>query len=124
MAALDDQPRKARILPDVVYDEPRLRQCAIDGRNESVDGIRRESEEVEVARLSPNVTARNQRGAARGRETLRLGKAVDDPCDLLLQRSERYLARRRSSIQDVQASRTGGGSTNSSQSSRRRSPSM
>jgi hypothetical protein len=68
--ALDDQPREARVHLDAVYGEPGVSECSVDRRDEPVDGLSGQAEEVEVARLSLDVAAGDQRGAAREREFL------------------------------------------------------
>ena len=72
----------------MAHDEPGSLQSAIDGRNEPIDRVGGESEEVEVARLPANVAADDQRGAAGEREAFRFLEAGDDLGDLLLQRAE------------------------------------
>lgn len=72
----------------MVYDEPSISQSSIHGRNEPVDSVGRESEEVEVARLAANVAADDQRRAAGEREALGFRQAGDDLGNLFLQRAE------------------------------------
>ena len=54
-------------------DEPCRAQGTAHDRRQPVDGVAAEAEEVEVARLSLNVTPRDQRSAAGKRKPLRLG---------------------------------------------------
>ena len=72
----------------MTHNEPGLLQSAIDRRDQSVDRIRGQPEEVEVARLPPNVAARDQRRTTREREAFRFGEAGDDRGDLLLRRAQ------------------------------------
>ena len=84
VAALDDQASEARILLNMADDEPGILQSPFDGRNEPVDSVGCESEEVEVARLAANVAANDQSGTAGEREALRFLEAGDDLGDALL----------------------------------------
>ena len=74
-----------------MHDEPGIVQSPVDRRNEPVDCVGRESEEVEVARLAVNVAAEDQRPTAREYEALRFLEAGDDRGHLLLQRAEYLL---------------------------------
>lgn len=72
----------------VAHDEPGSLQSSIDGRNEPIDSVGCESEEVEVARLAANVAADDQRRTAGEREAFGFRQAGDDLGDLFLQRAE------------------------------------
>lgn len=84
LAALDDQSREAGVRLDagarrVPPRAARDRQRVQDGRH-----LPRETEEVEVSRLSLDLTAHDERGAAGKREVLRVSETGDDRRDLLL----------------------------------------
>ena len=61
-----------------MHDEPGIAQSPVDRRNEPVDCVGREFEEVEVARLAANVAAEDQRATAIEHEALRFLEAGDD----------------------------------------------
>jgi len=94
VGAFDDQSREARIHLDVVDDETGVPECSIDSRDEPVDRIGRQAEEVKVACLSLNVSAGDQRSAAGKGEAISLLEARDDLGNLLLERVSTYAASR------------------------------
>jgi hypothetical protein len=66
--------------------ETGVAERSIDRRDEPVNGIGSQAEEVEIACLSLNVSASDQRGAAGERELLCLLEPGDDLGYLLLKR--------------------------------------
>jgi hypothetical protein len=102
----------------VVDDEASIAEGAVDSRDKPIDGIRRQPEEIQVARLPANVASGDQRGAAGECEAFRFLEACDDLSDLHLERAEHLRGGRWRSTQPVHARRTACGRTSSSQSSR------
>ena len=68
--------------------EAGLAQRAVDRRDEPVDRLRRQTEEVEVAGLSLHLPAGDEGSAAGECESLRLVQAGDDLRDPLLERAQ------------------------------------
>lgn len=68
--------------------EARLPKRALDSGHEPIDVGASEAEEVEVARLSPNVAPCDQGGAAGESEISCLLEAGNDLCDALLKRRQ------------------------------------
>ena len=116
VAVHDDQPDESGVHLHVTDDETCGAQGATDSWKQLVDGIAGEAEEVEVAGLPSNVTPRDQRGAARERETLRFVQAGDELGNPLLKRTEHLLVAE-TGDPDCPSLPNAGGRTSSSQSS-------
>jgi hypothetical protein len=94
VAPLYDEAGKARVHLDAIDLEPSGSKRALGGGNETIHGLTREAEEVEVARLAPDVAARDQRSSTSEGKLPCLLEARDDLRDLLLERAEHLLAAR------------------------------
>lgn len=60
----------------MVDNETRLAERAVNGRNEPIDSSRCQAEEVEIASVSPNIAANDQRSSACEREVGRFLSAA------------------------------------------------
>ncbi len=69
-------------------DEPGVVKSTIDGRDQPVDGLRGQPEEIKITRLPLNVATEDQRRSAGEREAFRLREARDDHGHLLLERAQ------------------------------------
>ena len=91
VTSLNDKASEARVRLNVADNHPRVAKCPVDGRYEPIDGSCCQAEEVEIARLSPNVTTGDQRAAAGEGKVFRFFQTGDDRSDLLLKRTQHLL---------------------------------
>jgi hypothetical protein len=87
--ALNDETCEAGVHLQSVDGESSLAQRAVDRRDEPVDRLRRQAEEVEVAGLPLHLAAGDEGSAAGECESLRLFQAGDNLRDPLLERAQR-----------------------------------
>ena len=88
LAAFHDESGETRAHLDVVDDETGVAKRPVDSGDEPVDRSCTEAEEVEIAGLTFDVAAGDQRGPAGEREAFGFLQVGDDLGDLFLQRAQ------------------------------------